>query len=98
MLTEAPRARKLSHPALRHLLEEVGQLPGVEFGGRRGAVTARVLARRDQQQARVLYALARRPGAARLGRIAPVVGQGYRQYRAVEFLDVPRRSVGARAY
>src|SRR5262245_62858055 len=63
------------HCPLWHLLQELLQFAGEEFGHAGGAVAARVLARRDQVEAPVLHPLELALHDAGLGRGALVVGR-----------------------
>src|SRR5262249_38533081 len=94
----APRDDGPLPPPPRHPLQAGGQLLGIELGERRGAVAARRLARRNEQQLRVLHALERRIGDAGLRRIALVVARVDRQHGCLDLLQAGRGIVVARGF
>src|SRR5262245_16673015 len=84
------------HCPLWHLLQELLQLAGEEFGHAGGAVAARVLARRDQVEAPVLHPLELALHDAGLGRVALVVGRVDGEEGGFYALQPGRRVVVAR--
>src|SRR5262245_28395445 len=84
------------HCPLWHLLQELLQLPGEEFGHAGGAVAARVLARRNQVEAPVLHPLELAFHDAGLGRVALVVGRVDGEESGFYALQRGRRVVVAR--
>src|SRR5215218_5560515 len=82
----------------RRVVQEGRELLGVELRHAGGAVAARLLACRDEEQAAVLDALHRRLGDAGCRRVALVVGGVDGKERRRDLVEARRRVVGGRRF